>query len=206
MTTALVVVDVQKDFCKGGSLAVPGGAEIAYRIANCMRLYGGGGSGRYEYMVATKDFHIPADSNGGHISDNPDYVTTWPAHCIQGTDGALFHESIGEVAEMFDAIFYKGQGSPAYSGFQAKRWANLNRSIGGEYLLDWLREREVTHLDIVGIATDYCVKETALDGILNGFQVRIPRQLTVAVGGPAQADLWIKTVYAAQGSSIYNIN
>jgi nicotinamidase/pyrazinamidase len=129
MTRALVVVDVQQDFCKGGSLAVPGGTEIAIRISNSMRLYGGGGSGRYDYMVATKDFHLPGDSNGGHFSDNPDYVSTWPPHCVQGTDGALFHPAIGELAEMFDAIFYKGAGSPDYSGFQAKRWAKWARTI-----------------------------------------------------------------------------
>src|SRR5690242_14478573 len=122
MISALVVVDVQRDFTEGGALAVAGGSNIAHRIANCMNLYGGDGkSAKYRYMVATKDWHLPADSNGGHFSDTPDYISTWPAHCVQGSEGAQFHPAIAEVADKFDRIFYKGNGRADYSGFQG--WA-----------------------------------------------------------------------------------
>jgi nicotinamidase/pyrazinamidase len=210
MTRALIVVDVQNDFCNGGSLRVPGGTEIAYRIANTLMYYSPGcTSGRYDYIVATKDWHLPAESNGGHFAhplSEPNYVTTWPVHCIQGTEGAQFHPAIAEKAEVFDAIFYKGEGSPAYSGFQGRTMELPGLPGGGVYLDEWLKERGVTHLDIVGIATDYCVKDTALDAIQSGYEVRVPRQLTVAVGGPDHADLIIRTLYAAQGKPLTLVN
>lgn len=189
MTRALIVVDVQNDFTIG-SLAVPGGVEIAYRIANTMLHYGPGGkSPRYDYMVATKDWHLRDSSNAGHFD-------LWPEHCIQGTEGALFHEALDPVVEKFDAIFYKGQGFPGYSGFHGTTPVWPDEAV---FLNDWLNERGVTHVDIVGIATDYCVKDTAIDAIAEGFEVRIPALLTVAVGGLDASRRVIETVNAFQG-------
>jgi nicotinamidase/pyrazinamidase len=202
MTRALIVVDAQRDFCEGGALPVEGGNAVCIRIADAIRSLGKGQKKLYQYIVGTKDFHIPGDSNGGHFSDNPDYVTTWPEHCVQGTEGSMFHPEIADAAWAgFDAVFYKGAGRPDYSGFHGK--APSLYPDGDIYLLDWLQRRNVTDLDIVGLATDYCVKETAMDAIQNGFNVRIPQALTAAVGGQEARDLWIKTVYAAQGSSLH---
>jgi nicotinamidase/pyrazinamidase len=173
MVTALIVVDVQKDFCEGGSLAVAGGEELGYRLAEISRNRAG-----YDYVVATKDWHLPGETNGGHFSDNPDYVDTWPAHCVQGTEGAEFHPALSDI--LFDAVFFKGQGKPAYSGFQGVTAA----AAGYVDLLTWLYVRKVEQLDVVGIAADYCVKATALDGVTNGFRVDVLPWLTVAVGGP----------------------
>lgn len=189
MTRALIVVDVQRDFCKGGSLAVPGGAEIATRIANTMNYYGPmGRSPRYDYMVATKDWHSPEGDNGGHFGE-------WPAHCIAGSEGALFHPEIAFLDSFFDAIFYKGQGEPAYSGFQG----SFERYLDGRVYLDqWLSERDVTDLDIVGIAGEYCVNATAQDAVRLGYRVSIPVQLIASLGGPHATRVVAEGIYAMQ--------
>lgn len=199
MTRAMIVVDVQRDFCEGGALAVAGGKEVAYRIANCIHSYAPN-TLRYQHIVATKDWHLPQDSNGGHFSDNPDYISTWPEHCVQGTEGAMLHPALTEIAyTRLDATFYKGQGKPDYSGFQGVTPVSLAGYSPGMFMLEWLQQRKVTELDIVGIATDYCVKETALDAVEFGFNVRIPRSLTVAVGGDEARDEAIRKVERAQG-------
>lgn len=197
MARALIVVDVQNDFVEGGSLAVAGGLEVAQRIADCVT-YLDQGSKLYDYYVATKDFHLPDNDNGGHISDTPDFVDTWPAHCIQGTDGALFAPPIAEIADEFDAIFYKGQGCAGYSGFQGARLSYKGAFNRGTGLHGWLQERNVTGLSVVGIAADYCVKATALDAIKRGYNVRVPARLTVAVHGPNAVGGSINEVYDAQ--------
>lgn len=179
-TRALIVVDVQKDFCEGGSLAVAGGNAVAYRIADLITNSKGGKL--YDYFVATKDFHLPGDSNDGHIHDNPDFKTTWPGHCYQGTDGARFAGALSIVADDFDAIFYKGMGRADYSGFQGQT-VPAYPDEHGQYLGSWLTDREVTDLDVVGIAADHCVRATAIDGVVAGFNVRVPYSLTVAVAG-----------------------
>lgn len=194
MTRALVVVDVQRDFCEGGSLAVAGGNRVATRIADAMLSLGKGTDSLYQYMIATKDFHIAGETNGGHFADEPDYVTTWPAHCIQGSEGAMFHPQIAEVGwSMFDAVFYKGQGRPDYSGFQGATLTDV-------YLLEWLQDHGVDTLDVVGIATEYCVEATAMDGVINGFQARVPVLLTAAVGGSEARDAAIARINASQGA------
>jgi nicotinamidase/pyrazinamidase len=189
MTRALIVVDAQKDFCKGGSLAVPGAYEICIRIANTMNYYGPGGrKPAYDYLVATKDWHSPVGTNGGHFDE-------WPVHCVAGTEGAQFHDEIAFLDSHFDAIFYKGFGEPAYSGFEG----HIERYLDGlVYLHEWLTERNVTELDIVGVATDYCVRETALDAIDLGYRVRVPALLTVAVGGRAAMEATIQEIYDKQ--------
>ncbi len=141
---ALIIVDVQNDFCEGGSLAVAGGAAVARAISG---LLAGGGAG-YDHVVATKDFHVDPDS---HFSDHPDYAASWPPHCVAGTTGADFHPSLETGA--VDAVFRKGAHAAAYSGFEGA-------DDDGTPLGDWLHGHGVDEVDIVGIATDYCVHAT----------------------------------------------
>lgn len=163
MTTALVVVDVQNDFCEGGSLAVNGGAAVAEHVAELIA------SGQYQTVVATRDHHIDP---GSHFSDNPDYVDSWPRHCVAGTPGAELHEPLQNT--MFAAIFDKGEYEAAYSGFEGK-------SSEGVPMADWLKEHGIKQIDVCGIATDHCVRATALDGAREGLKVRVLRDLVAAV-------------------------
>ncbi|NUS07225.1 MAG: nicotinamidase [Nonomuraea sp.] len=163
MGTALIIVDVQNDFCEGGSLAVAGGSEVAAAITRHIQEHG------YDHVVATRDYHIEP---GAHFADAPDYVTTWPAHCVAGTPGADFHPSF-DVSEV-EEVFSKGSYAAAYSGFEGT-------SGDGAPLADWLRERGVTEVDVVGIATDHCVRATALDAVKNGLAVRVLLDLTAGV-------------------------
>ena len=167
---ALVLVDVQNDFCEGGSLAVAGGAEVARRISAHVRDH----HGEYAAVVATADWH---EDPGGHFSDAPDYVDSWPAHCRVGTDGALFHPAAEEALEHVDAVFRKGLHSAAYSGFEGST-VEAERRVG---LADWLRERGVGEVDVVGIATDHCVRATALDAAREGFATTVLLDLTAGV-------------------------
>jgi nicotinamidase/pyrazinamidase len=163
MGTALIIVDVQNDFCEGGSLAVAGGSEVAAAITRHVADHG------YDHVVATRDFHI---SPGEHFSDAPDYVSTWPAHCVAGTPGADFHPSF-DVSGV-EEVFSKGAYEAAYSGFEGA-------SGDGVALADWLRERGVREVDVVGIATDHCVRATALDAVKHGLAVRVLLDLTAGV-------------------------
>jgi nicotinamidase/pyrazinamidase len=207
----MIIVDMQQDFCEGGSLAVQGGAALGYKIADCMRQFHKDRFGLYQYIIATKDWHLPADSNGGHFAkpgfEEPDYKTTWPVHCIQGTEGARLHPAVADAGwTALDAVFYKGQGRPDYSGFQGITPVSIEGYRPGMFMLDWLKARRVTDIDIVGIATDYCVEQTALDGVEFGFNVRIPSQLTVAVGGEEAKLNSIRKVMWAQGKDAELIN
>ncbi len=177
MKRALIVVDVQNDFCEGGSLAVTGGAEVAYRIGTLLHHWTEKDPKAPDYAVAvaTKDHHIDP---GGHFAapgTEPDYVESWPAHCVAGTDGVAFHPNLDP--QPFDAIFLKGEHAAAYSGFEG-------RTADGVPLADWLRDHEITDVDVCGIATDYCVRVTALDAIREGFNVRV---LTDLIAGVAEA-------------------
>jgi nicotinamidase/pyrazinamidase len=171
MTRALIVVDVQNDFCEGGSLPVAGGADIAFSIAGVLRrLQEADPEDReYAHVVATRDHHIEP---GEHFAANPDYVTSWPAHCVVGTVGAAFHPNLDP--QPFDAVFDKGAYAAAYSGFEGK-------SHDGVPLADWLRQHSVTSVDVVGIATDHCVRATALDAVAAGFATRVLLPLTAGV-------------------------
>ncbi|MCT9929121.1 nicotinamidase [Planotetraspora sp. A-T 1434] len=163
MRTALVIVDVQNDFCEGGSLPVGGGAEVATAISEHASRHG------YDHVVATRDYHVDP---GAHFAAEPDYVNTWPAHCVVGTPGAGFHPAF-DTAKV-EEIFSKGAHQAAYSGFEGS-------TATGTGLSEWLRERGVEALDVVGIATDHCVRATALDGARNGFAVRVLLDLTAGV-------------------------
>jgi nicotinamidase/pyrazinamidase len=154
---ALIVVDVQNDFCEGGSLPIAGGAALAAAISARLRA----DEGRWDHVVATRDHHIDP---GAHFSDTPDYVDSWPPHCRFGTPGASFHPAL-DVARI-EAVFDKGRHEPAYSGFQGAE-------PGGSPLADWLSARGVDAVDVVGIATDYCVRATALDAAAAGFATTV---------------------------------
>ncbi|MFI2366871.1 isochorismatase family protein [Streptomyces sp. NPDC018833] len=169
MHRALIVVDVQNDFCEGGSLAVAGGADVAAAITELI----GQAQPGYRHVVATRDHHIDP---GGHFSDHPDFVESWPRHCVAGTEGVGFHPNFapavasGAVAAVFD----KGAYAAAYSGFEGT-------DENGSTLAEWLRARGVTEVDVVGIATDHCVRATALDAAREGFTTRVLLDLTAGV-------------------------
>lgn len=171
MSRALVVVDVQNDFCEGGSLAVAGGAEVALRIGEVLHRWheSDPGTRDYSHVVATRDHHIDP---GGHFAEHPDFVDSWPAHCVAGTDGAAFHANLDP--QPFDAIFDKGAYQAAYSGFEGT-------DRDGRGLADWLREHGVDAVDVVGLATDHCVRATALDAVAAGFETRVLLDLTAGV-------------------------
>jgi nicotinamidase/pyrazinamidase len=164
MTRALIVCDVQNDFCEGGSLAVQGGAEVAFRIGGLLhRWYESYPAERdYTHVVATRDHHIDP---GDHFSENPDYIDSWPHHCVVGTDGEAFHPNLDP--QPFDAVFLKGERVAAYSGFEGVD------TLKGHGLADWLRGHGVDSVDICGLTTDHCVRQTALDAREEGFRVRV---------------------------------
>ncbi|MBL1099619.1 nicotinamidase [Streptomyces coffeae] len=169
MHRALIVADVQNDFCEGGSLAVKGGAEVAAAITDLI----GEATPGYRHVVATRDHHIEP---GDHFSANPDYVDSWPPHCVAGTEGIGFHPNFAPAVASgaIDAVFDKGQYTAAYSGFEGS-------DEHGTPLARWLRERGVTEVDIVGIATDHCVRATALDARREGFTTHVLLDLTAGV-------------------------
>ncbi|NKY35128.1 nicotinamidase [Nocardia speluncae] len=163
MKRALIVVDVQNDFCEGGSLAVTGGARVAGLISEYLR------DADYDAVVATRDHHIDP---GAHFSESPDFVDSWPPHCRVGTPGAEFHPDFetGAVQE----VFSKGEYSAAYSGFEGA-------ASDGTPLTEWLRAHGITSVDIAGIATDHCVRATALDAVGAGLTTRVLLGLTAGV-------------------------
>ncbi|WP_223774862.1 isochorismatase family protein [Streptomyces sp. 135] len=171
MRRALIVVDVQNDFCEGGSLAVAGGADVAAAITELI----GQAPACYRHVVATRDHHIDP---GGHFSDHPDYAGSWPPHCVAGTEGIGFHPNFAPAVASgaVDAVFDKGAYAAAYSGFEGV-------DENGVSLAQWLREREITEVDVVGIATDHCVRATAVDAAREGFRTTVLLDLTAGVDG-----------------------
>ena len=168
---ALVVVDVQNDFCEGGSLGVDGGAEVARRVSNYVASHGD----EYELIVASRDYHVDP---GGHFSDEPDFRDSWPAHCVVGTAGAEFHPDFR--VDRIDDVFNKGRYSAAYSAFEAV-------DDDGRTLEQVLRERGVEAVDLVGLATDYCVRSTTLDAVSAGFKARVLTDMAAGVNADTTA-------------------
>lgn len=160
---ALLIVDVQNDFCEGGSLAVER-ATPTVRAINALLA----GDHGYDHVVATKDYHIDP---GDHFAEHPDYVSSWPRHCVAGSKGAEFHPELNTAP--IEAVFRKGAYTAAYSGFEG--------AADDTTLLDWLRGRGVDEVDIVGIATDYCVRDTARDAAEADFKTRVLVDLTAGV-------------------------
>ena len=163
MSRALIVVDVQNDYCEGGSLAVEGGGGVARSISALVGT--DRAAGDYYAVVATKDWHVDP---GGHFADpevGPDFLDTWPVHCVADTDGAAFHPEL-DIA--LDEVFLKGRRTASYTGFDGAAAADESVGLG-----DWLRARGVTEVDVVGLATDHCVRATALDARAEGFTTRV---------------------------------
>lgn len=171
MKRALIVVDVQNDFCEGGSLAVPGGAQVAHDVATILHhwVLQDPSAPDYAHVVATKDHHVDP---GHHWSEKPDFKDSWPVHCQVGTDGEAFHPNLDP--QPFDAVFLKGQHAAAYSGFEG-------HGPDGATLAEWLRRHEVTDVDVCGLATDYCVRATALDAVREGFATRLRLDLCAGI-------------------------
>jgi nicotinamidase/pyrazinamidase len=168
MARALIVVDVQNDFCEGGSLAVQGGAGVAAQISAALAADDHG----WDRVVATRDHHIDP---GNHFSEHPDFAATWPAHCVVGSGGVELHPNLD--TSRIETIFDKGEYAAAYSGFEGK-------NPDGSALIDWLRQHYITDVDVVGIATDHCVRATALDAASNGFTTTVLLGLTAGVAAP----------------------
>lgn len=164
MARALIIVDVQNDFCEGGSLAVEGGARVAAGISALLREQ----PDRWDHVIATKDYHVDP---GDHFHPEPDFAQTWPEHCRAGTPGAEFHPNLD--TDRIEAVFPKGQYSAAYSGFEG--------SAGSIGMAAWLRMRDVSEVEVVGIATDHCVRATALDAVNEGFAATVLLDLTAGV-------------------------
>lgn len=197
MSRALIIVDVQNDFCEGGSLAVKGGADVAGAISEYVDAY----HGQFDHIVATQDWHIEP---GAHFSEAPDFIDSWPPHCVAGTPGAELHPDLD--TEYIQAYFRKGQFTAAYSGFEGilapedevptgeRKPGALPLPDDAEELTaasfadedavgldDWLQSHDVEDVVIVGIATDYCVMATALDAVQAGYSVTVVRNLTAGI-------------------------
>ena len=162
---AMIVVDVQNDFCEGGSLAVAGGGAVAAGITRWLRE----GRSGYDLVVATADWH---EDPGPHFAEEPDYRDSWPAHCVAGSRGAAFHPDLD--TSWVDAVVHKGERAAAYSGFEG-------HDDAGRGLEQLLRDAGVTEVDVAGIATDYCVRATALDACHAGFTTRVLSDLIAGV-------------------------
>jgi nicotinamidase/pyrazinamidase len=193
MSRALIIVDVQNDFCEGGSLPVKGGADVAAAISEYVDAH----HNQFDHIVATQDWHIQP---GDHFAEQPDFVDTWPPHCVAGTRGAELHPDLD--TEYIDAYFQKGQYTAAYSGFEGvlapeDAVPTGERKPGGAPLVedaealaadedaigldDWLQSHDVEDVVVVGLATDYCVMATALDAVQAGYSVTVMRELTAGI-------------------------
>ncbi len=171
MSRALLIIDVQNDFTEGGALGVDGGAAVAAAITSHLRSH----PDLYDVVIASRDWHDEDNDNGGHFAKpdaEPDFVATWPPHCVAGTDGAEYHPAID--TGLIDIHVRKGQGVPAYSIFEGT-------TDDGRPLPAALDALGVTEVDVVGIATDYCVRASALDALGSGREVRVLRDLVAGV-------------------------
>ena len=169
MRNALLVIDIQNDFVEGGALPVTGGRQVAAMVSRHIRHF----KTEYNFVVATRDYH---EDPGDHFSDHPDFQTSWPPHCVAGTPGAAFCAPIQNLVreKLIQTVITKGQHAAAYSGFEGV-------DPRGHPLYDVLKEERVDHIDICGLATDYCVRATALDARKHDFQVRVLLNLCAPV-------------------------
>jgi nicotinamidase/pyrazinamidase len=165
---ALFVIDVQNDFTEGGALGVDGGAAVAARITSYLKAAGD----RYDVVFASRDWHSADGDNGGHFSSEPDYVDSWPVHCVAGTSGAEYHPALD--VNRLDVHILKGMGVPAYSIFEGF-------THDGRDFPEVLDSHGVSDIDVVGIATDYCVLASALDAKKSGRNVRVLTDLVAGV-------------------------
>jgi nicotinamidase/pyrazinamidase len=171
MSRALFVIDVQNDFCEGGALACQGGAQVAANITTYLK----SSKSDYDFVIASRDWHTPNSLNGGHFpaqGNEPDFVNTWPLHCIAGEPGADYHPNLD--ASLIDIHIKKGQGQHGYSIFDGI-------TDTGEKLQELIQRLGIAEVDVVGIATDYCVRASALDANNSGLEVRVITSLTAGV-------------------------
>lgn len=176
--TALIVVDVQNDFCEGGALAVQGGNNVAALISKYLL----DNSHMYTSIISTQDWHAkPPDDNCGHfaLTDDPDYVTSWPVHCVAYSDGAQLHPEIVRVQDKFTASVTKGFSAQSYSGFEGATAQHVG-------LLGILRSHDISDVHIVGLAYDYCVKATALDAKALGYRTTVYKNMTAWVSAETE--------------------
>lgn len=169
MAKALLIIDVQNDFCEGGALAVAGGAAVAAKISSYLE------HAKYDLVVASRDWHDADNNNSGHFADpgsDPNYLTNWPVHCVANTPGAEYHENLD--ASKIDLEIYKGQGKNGYSIFEGV-------TKEGKPFSQALADRQVSAVDVVGIATDHCVLASALDAKKQGLEVKVISSLTAGV-------------------------
>jgi nicotinamidase/pyrazinamidase len=174
MTKALFIIDVQNDFCEGGALAVQGGAAVAAGISKLLKE----DPSEYDVVIASRDWHDAGNDNGGHFAspgETPDYVNTWPVHCVSGTYGAEYHATLD--TSLIDFNIIKGMGKPSYSIFEGQ-------TPEGKQLVELLAELDVSDIDVAGLATDYCVLASSLDAKAAGFDVTV---LVEHVAGVAKA-------------------
>ena len=174
----LIVVDVQNDFCEGGSLAVAGGAEVASPDRPSCCTTGPSRTPRrpttpWRWPPRTTTSTPAATSPTGPTSSTAGRGTAWSA-----PTASAFHPNLDP--QPFDAIFLKGEYAAAYSGFEG-------RTTDGDSLADWLRRHEITDVDVCGIATDYCVRATTLDAVSSGFSVRLLTDLCAGVAEASSA-------------------
>ena len=183
MTRALLIVDVQNDFTEGGALGTEGGAAVAAAITEHLRTH------EYALVAASRDWHDPDNDNGGHFAaGEPDFVDSWPVHCVAESHGAHSHPDLD--TDWIQAWFRKGEHDAAYSGFEGLLAPDADVPMGDDEdvddepdvsLDDWLREHEIEAVDIVGLATDHCVRATALDAVEAGYDTRVLVELTAGV-------------------------
>ncbi|MEO7722124.1 MAG: isochorismatase family protein [Pseudolysinimonas sp.] len=185
MTRALLIIDVQNDFTEGGALAVQGGDAVAAGITSYLHAH----PDRYDVVIASRDWHDADNSNGGHFASDaePDFVDTWPIHCVAGTVGALYDPGLD--ASLIDVHVLKGQGKPAYSMFEGI-------TDSGDDVATVLDKLAVDGVDVVGIATDYCVRASALDAIALGRHVRVVDDLIAGVA-PESSEAALRELAAA---------
>jgi len=176
MTRALFIIDVQNDFTEGGALGVDGGAAVAAGISDYLSAH----PERYDQVFASRDWHDGDNDNGGHfaVDEEPDFVTTWPVHCVAGTEGAEYHPDLDTSAVTVHVR--KGQGKPAYSIFEGT-------TDSGAELAEELDRLDVDEIDVVGIATDYCVLASAMDALESGRRVRVFTDLVAGVSADSSA-------------------
>jgi nicotinamidase/pyrazinamidase len=169
MPRALLVIDVQNDFCEGGALAVAGGAAVAGKIGKFLE------STKYDLVVASRDWHDADNNNSGHFADSgvePNYKTNWPVHCVAETNGAQYHPNLN--TEAIGEHIFKGQGQNGYSIYEGF-------TKGGQSFDELLNAHQIDEVDVVGIATDHCVLASALDSKSHGLKVRVISSLTAGV-------------------------
>ncbi|CAN5294812.1 isochorismatase family protein [soil metagenome] len=168
MSRALFIIDVQNDFTEGGALGVDGGAAVAAGITAYLAAH----PGHYSHVFASRDWHDGGNDNGGHFSATPDFVDSWPPHCVAGTAGAEFHPALD--TSRVDIMVKKGQGKPAYSIFEGT-------TDDGSSVSATLTALGITQVDVAGIATDYCVRASALGALDAGMTVHVLTDLVAGV-------------------------